>query len=55
MRGYSFLNEEEKIFIINNYQRMTLGRISEIIGKKRNTILYFYKRWLYKKTILIVR
>jgi hypothetical protein len=46
------LSEEEKIYIIKNYDIKTLGRLSELINKSRSTIYFFYKKWLATKTII---
>jgi len=46
------LSEEEKIFIICNYEGKSLGRISEHIHRSRSTIKSFYKKWQATKTII---
>ncbi len=45
------LTEEEKIFIIKNYDSMSLGRISQLINKSRSTIYFFHMKWLGTKSI----
>ena len=46
------LTEEEKIFIIQNYDKMTLGRIGQLLNVNRYTVFYFFKRWTERKTII---
>ncbi len=46
------LTEMEKILIIQNYDKMTLGRIGELLHLDRQTIYLFYKRWQSRQTII---
>jgi transposase len=46
------LTEEEKIFIIKNYEHKTIGRIAQLLNRSRGTIYLFYKRWSETRTIM---
>jgi hypothetical protein len=45
------LTDEEKVYIISNFESKSLGRLSQILNRPRMTIKYFYKRWLFYKKI----
>jgi transposase len=45
------LSDEEKVYIIENYKSKSLGRLGQILGVCRQTIYYFYRRWLTDKKI----
>jgi len=45
------LSEEEKVYILINYNLKTLGKLSEEMKRSRHTIYSFYKKWIATKTI----
>jgi transposase len=40
------LSDEEKCFIIKNIEKMTVGRIGQLLNRSRSTIQNFRIRWL---------
>ena len=42
---YTFLSDGEKVFIINNYETMSLGLIGEKLNRNRQTVKRFYRKW----------
>ena len=48
----AMLSEQEKIYILTNYERKTLGKLSEELKRCRSTIYKFYRKWQATKTIL---
>ena len=51
MKKYSYMSDEDKLFIINNYDSKSLGRIGQILKKSRQSVYTFHKKWLRTKRI----
>ena len=46
------LTEMEKILIIQNYDKMSIGRIAQLLNVCKQSVFCFYKRWKERKTII---
>lgn len=44
------LSDEEKVFIIKNYDSMSVGRISQLLNRSRSTVYFFHKKWIRTKS-----
>ncbi len=47
----SRLTDEEKVFILKNYETKSLGRLGELLNRSRETIRKFYLRWTAEKRL----
>ena len=48
----AMLSEEQKIFILTNYDKKSLGKLSQDLNRSRQTIYSFLRKWRATKTIL---
>ena len=42
---YSYLTDEDKVFIISNYESKSFGRIGQILNRSKQTVWKFFQKW----------
>jgi hypothetical protein len=51
MPGKMRLSDEEKVFILKNYETKSLGRLGQLLNRCTETIRRFYLRWTAEKRL----